>query len=132
MDCYGQYRNKQDFDDKAPWQSRIVYAKAHSAVKNFVANIMRLMMQSEQWMTVDPGSSYHPTLDPKALAPLVEKTVLKLANTAHTRSQLRDALEFGAACGLGVLKVGWAYQNVMNLSVGGDDTGPLLIQKKRK
>lgn len=132
LDCYGQYRNKQDFDDKAPWQSRIVYAKAHSAVKNFVANIMRLLMQSEQWVTVDPGSSFHPTLDIHSMSPLVEKAVLKLANTAHVRSQLRDALEFGGACGLGVLKVGWAYRNVMDLSVSGDDTGPLLIQKKRK
>ena len=34
LDCYGQYRNKQDFDDKAPWQSRITFAKAHSAIKS--------------------------------------------------------------------------------------------------
>lgn len=129
LDCYGQYRNKQDFDDKAPWQSRITYAKAHSAVKNFVANIMRLLMQSEQWVTVEPGES-NPTL--KLWAPLVEQVVLQLADNAHTRSQLRDALEFGAACGLGVLKVGWAYQNKLDLSVGGDDTGPVLIQKQRK
>ena len=124
-----QYRNKQDFDDKAPWQSRITYAKGHSAVKNFVANIMRLLMQSEQWVTVEAGEN-NPTL--KSLAPLVEKVVLSLADNAHVRSQLRDALEFGAACGLGVLKVGFAYQNKMDLSVGGDDTGPLLIQKLRK
>jgi hypothetical protein len=132
LDCYGQYRNKQDFDDKAPWQSRLTYAKAHSAVKNFAANIIRLLLQSEQWVTVDPGSSYNPTIDIKHISPLVEKVVLKLANNAHFRSQFRDALEFGAACGLGVLKVGWGYRNVFDLSVKGDDTGPLLIQKKRK
>src|SRR5438309_9621073 len=55
LDAYGQYRNKQDFDDKAPWQSRITFAKAHSAVKNFVAQVMRLLQQSEQWITVEPG-----------------------------------------------------------------------------
>lgn len=129
LDAYSQYRNRQDFDDKAPWQSRITYAKAHSAVKNFVANIMRLLMQSEQWVTVEPGEASD-TL--KLMAPLVEKTVLQLAGNAHFRSQLRDALEFSAACGLGVLKIGWAYQNKVDLSVGGDDTGPILIQKQRK
>src|SRR5216684_2630548 len=131
LDCYGQYRNKQDFDDKAPWQSRITYAKAHSAVKNFVANIMRLLMQSEQWVTVEPGE-VNPTIDLKRTSPLIEKVVLRLLDNAHFRSQLRDALEFGAACGLGVLKIGWAYQNKTDLSVGGDDTGPILVQKRRK
>jgi hypothetical protein len=131
LDAYGQYRNKQDFDDKAPWQSRITYAKAHSAVKNFVANIMRLLMQSEQWVTVEPGET-NPTIDLQKTSPLVEKTVLRLADNAHFRSQLRDALEFGAVCGLGVLKIGWAYLNKLDMSVGGDDTGPILIQKQRK
>ena len=129
LDAYSQYRNRQDFDDKAPWQSRITYAKAHSAVKNFVANIMRLLMQSEQWVTVEAGEN-NPTL--KLFSPMVEKTVLQLADNSHFRSQLRDALEFGAACGLGVLKAGGCYQNKTDLSVGGDDTGPWLIQKQRK
>jgi hypothetical protein len=131
LDCYGQYRNKQDFDDKAPWQSRITYAKAHSAVKNFAANIMRLLMQSEQWVTVEPGE-VNPTVNMKQIAPLVEKAVLRLADNSHFRSQFRDALEFGGVCGLMVLKIGWAYQNKLDLSVGGDDTGPVLIQKRRK
>src|SRR5690348_7412590 len=131
LDAYGQYRNKQDFDDKAPWQSRITFAKAHSAVKNFVANIMRLLMQSEQWVTVEPGE-VNPTIDMKRTAPLVEKVVLRLADTAHFRSQLRDALEFAGACGVGVLKIGWAYRKATDLSVGGDDTGPLLTIKQRK
>ena len=131
LDCYGQYRNKQDFDDKAPWQSRITFAKAHSAVKNFAANIMRLLVSSEQWVTVEPGE-VNPTLDLKRTAPLIEKVVLRLLDTAHFRSQLRDALEFGGACGLGVLKVGWSYRNATDLSVGGDDTGPFLVQKSRK
>jgi len=127
LDCYGQYRNKQDFDDKAPWQSRITFAKAHSAVKNFVAQIMRLLLQTEQWVTVEKETSTN-----AIFASFVETVVLKLARTAHFRSQFRDALEFGAICGLGVLKFGWAYENVFDLSVGGDDTGPLLVQKKRK
>lgn len=131
LDAYGQYRNKQDFDDKAPWQSRITFAKAHSAVKNFAANIMRLLVSSEQWVTVEPGE-VNPTIDLKRSAPLIEKAILRLADTAHFRSQLRDSLEFGAACGLGVLKIGWAYQNAFDLSVGGDDTGPWIMQKKRK
>ena len=131
LDCYGQYRNKQDFDDKAPWQSRITFAKAHSAVKNFVAQIMRLLQQSEQWITVEPGE-VNPTVDLKRTAPLVEKVVLRLLDNAHFRSQFRDALEFGAICGMGVLKIGWAYQNKTDLSVGGDDTGPMLVQKQRK
>jgi hypothetical protein len=131
MDCYGQYRNKQDFDDKAPWQSRITYAKAHSAVKNFVANIMRLLMQSEQWVTVESGE-INPTIDLSKFAPYVETTVLRLADNAHFRSQFRDSLEFGAGPGMGVLKIGWAYQNKQDLSVGGDDNGPVLIQKQRK
>lgn len=131
LDVYGQYRNKQDFDDKAPWQSRITYPKAHAAVKNFVANVMRLLMQSGQWVTVEPGQ-YNPDLNLQLTSPMVETVVLKLANTAHFRSQFRDSLEFGAICGLGVLKIGWAYQNVYDLSVGGDDTGPILVQKQRK
>jgi len=131
LDCYGQYRNKQDFDDKAPWQSRIVYAKAHATVKQFTANIMRLLLNSEQWLTVEPGE-VNPTVDLKKTSPLVEKVILRLADTSHVRSQLRDSLEFGAIVGLGVLKVGWAYQNVFDLSVGGDDTGPLLVQKQRR
>lgn len=131
LDAYGQYRNKQDFDDKAPWQSRITFAKAHSAVKNFVANIMRLLMQSEQWITVEPGE-INPTIDLKRSAPLIEKVVLRLADTAHFRSQLRDALEFAGACGLGVLKLTWKYENKQDLSVGADDTGPLLVMKQRK
>lgn len=131
LDCYGQYRNKQDFDDKAPWQSRITFSKAHSAVKNFVANIMRLLLQSEQWVTVEPGE-VNPTIDLKRSAPLIEKVVLRLADTAHTRSQLRDAFEFAGIIGVGCLKVGWAYQNAFDLSVGGDDTGPWLVQKQRR
>jgi hypothetical protein len=131
LDAYGQYRNKQDFDDKAPWQSRITFAKGHSAVKNFVANVMRLLMQSEQWVTVEPGE-INPTIDLKRSAPLIEKVVLRLADTSHFRSQFRDALEFAGACGLGVLKLTWKYENKTDLSVGGDDTGPLLVQKIRK
>ena len=127
LDCYGQYRNKQDFDDKAPWQSRITFAKAHSAVKNFVAQIMRTLLQTEQWVTVEKETSTN-----AIFAPFVESVILKLARTAHFRSQFRDALEYGAICGLGCLKFGWAYDNVFDLSVGGDDTGPFLTQKKRK
>lgn len=131
LDTYGQYRNKQDFDDKAPWQSRLMFAKAHSAVKNFVANIMRLLMQSQQWVSVEAGE-INPTIDLKKTAPLVEKVVLALANNGHFRSQFRDALEFAGVLGLGVLKIGWMYQNKVDLSVGGDDTGPWLTQKTRK
>ena len=149
LDCYGQYRNKQDFDDKAPWQSRITFAKAHSAVKSFVAQVMRLLLQSEQWATVDPGSSYNPNVPVKLIAPMVETTVLKLASNSHFRSQFRDALEFAAVCGMGVLKFGWSYENIFDLgvdwgtmvdgkfksvsrAVGGDDTGPFVVQKKRR
>lgn len=131
LDCFGQYRNKQDFDDKAPWQSRITFAKAHAAVKNFVANIMALLVKSEQWLTVEPGE-VNPTIDLKRSAPLVEKVVLRLADNAHFRSQFRDALEFAGACGLGVLKLTWKYENKSDLSVGSDDTGPLLVMKQRK
>jgi len=131
LDTYGQYRNKQDFDDKAPWQSRITFAKAHSAVKTFVAQVMRLLMQSEQWVTVEPGE-INPKVDLKKTAPLVEKVVLRLLDNSHFRSQFRDALEFAAVCGMGVLKIGWNYEKKVDLSVGGDDTGPLLVQKKRK
>src|SRR5882757_328501 len=127
LDCYGQYRNKQDFDDKAPWQSRITFAKAHSAVKNFTAQIMRLLLQTEQWVTVEQATSTN-----QIFAPFVETAILKLAKTAHFRSQFRDAVEYGAIIGLGVLKFGWAYRNVFDLSVGGDDTGPMIVQKKRK
>lgn len=131
LDAYGQYRNKQDFDDKAPWQSRITFAKAHSSVKNFVANVMGLLMKSEQWLTVEPGE-VNPTIDLKRSAPLIEKVVLRLADNAHFRSQLRDALEFAGACGLGVLKFTWKYENRQDLSVGADDTGPLLVMKSRR
>src|SRR5579863_2766975 len=131
LDTYGQYRNKQDFDDKAPWQSRLMFAKAHSAVKNYVANVMRLLMQSQQWVSVEAGE-INPYIDLKKTAPLVEKVVLALANNGHFRSQFRDALEFAGVIGLGVLKIGWMYQNKIDLSVGGDDTGPFVIQKTRK
>lgn len=106
LQCYALYRNKADFTDKAPWQSRLMFSKAFAAVKQLTANVIRLLMSSQQWVTVEPGEA-NPDL--ASMAPYVETTVLKLANTAGVRKELRDSLDFGGAIGLGVLKGEWRY-----------------------
>lgn len=106
LQCYALYRNKADFSDKAPWQSRLMFSKAFAAVKQLTANVIRLLLSSEQWVTVEPGET---KTDIASIAPYVETTVLKLAKTAGTRRELRDSLDFAGAIGLGVLKGDWRY-----------------------
>src|SRR6267142_3709199 len=85
LQCYQQLRGHQDFTDKAPWQSRLVLGKSHAAVKQFVSNIFKLLHSSEQWISVEPGEA-NPNL--KKYAPLVEKSVLRLTDTAECRLSL--------------------------------------------
>ncbi len=106
LQCYQQMRGHQDFTDKAPWQSRLVFSKSHAAVKQFVANIFKLLHSSEQWISVEPGEA-NPNL--KKYAPLVEKSVLRLTDTAECRLAMRDCLEFGGAIGVMALRIDWAY-----------------------
>lgn len=108
LECYAIYRNKADFNDKAPWQSKLMFSKAFAAVKQATANILRLLMSSEQWVTVEPGEA-KPGLD--AIAPYIEKVVLKLAATASFRDEFRDGLDFGFAIGETVLKGEWRYSD---------------------
>lgn len=121
LQCYALYRNKADFNDKAPWQSKLMFSKAFAAVKQATANIFRLLMSSEQWVTVEPGEA-KPGLD--TIAPYIEKAVLQLANTANTRSELRDSLDFGFGIGLGVIKGEWRYSDrtYISLEQGRDGT----------
>src|SRR5437868_6655524 len=83
LQCYQLTRNHQDFTDKAPWQSRLTLAKAHAAVKQFVANIVRLLLSSQQWVTVEPGE---PNQQLKVTAPMVESAVLNLCDTPDRKS----------------------------------------------
>jgi hypothetical protein len=106
LQCYQQMRGHQDFTDKAPWQSRLVLGKGHAAVKQFVANLFKLMRSSEQWLTVEPGEA-NPDL--KKLSPLVESVVLKLTDTPECRLETRDSLEFGGSIGVMALRIDWAY-----------------------
>src|SRR5574341_273865 len=108
QDCYAAYRNQENFDDKAPWQSKLAFTKGYSAVKQFVANIFKLLLSSEQWVTVEPGE---PNPMQKVTAPMVEGVVLKLADNDSIRVELRDALEFGAIIGVVALRVEWEYSN---------------------
>ena len=136
LQCYQIYRNHADFSDKAPWQSRLLFSKGFSAVKTLTANILRLLMSSQQWLTVEPaepGDIY------KATAPIVEDVVLKLADSGSAHTTLRDALEFGACIGVGAVKVEWRYdiRNDLALEPGrdgssGQPTDPVLQQKQRK
>ena len=132
LQCYALYRNKADFSDKAPWQSRLMFSKAFAAVKQATANIIRLLLTSEQWVTVEPGDA-NPNLD--LLAQIVEHIVLKLAGTADARVSVRDALDFAFAIGLGVIKVDWRYdiRNDLSIEPGRDGSSetPQLIQKQR-
>src|SRR5258706_8992248 len=106
LQCYQQLRGHQDFTDKAPWQSRLVLGKAHSAVKQFTANLMKLLRSSEQWLTVEPGEANQ---ELKKYAPLVESAVLKLCNTPQCRVETRNGLEFGGSIGVMALRIDWAY-----------------------
>ena len=133
LQCYALYRNKADFSDKAPWQSRLMFSKAFAATKQATANIVRLLLSSEQWVTVEPGDA-NPNLE--LLSEVVEHVVLKLAADADTRLAIRDALEFCFILGLGVLKIDWRYDIRNDLSIapgrdGSSDT-PQLIQKQRQ
>lgn len=136
LQCYAIYRNKADFSGKAPWQSKLMFSKAFAAVKQATANIFRLLMSSEQWVTVEPGEA-KPGLD--EIAPYIEKVVLKLANNAGVRSELRDALDFAFAIGLGIIKGEWRYdtRNDVSLDAGRDGSSdtpqnPTFIQKQRE
>lgn len=140
LQCYQQMRGHQDFSDKAPWQSRLVLGKAHAAVKQFVANIFKLLHSSEQWISVEPGEA-NPNL--KKYAPLVEKSVLRLTDTAECRLSLRDCLEFGGSIGVMALRIDWAYgekNEVSTYTLGrdgssapsGGTTEQRLGQKQRK
>lgn len=136
LQCYALYRNKADFADKAPWQSRLMFSKAFAAVKQLTANLLRLLMSSEQWVTVEPGES-NPDL--VSMAPYVETTVLKLANNAGVIAELRDGLEFGGCIGLGVIKGEWRYdtRNDVSINAGKDGSSetpqnPTIEQKSRK
>lgn len=134
--CYAIYRNKADFLDKAPWQSKLMFSKAFAAVKQATANVMRLLMSSEQWVTVEPGEA-KPGLD--QIAPYIEKVVLKLAATASFRDELRDGLDFGFSIGQTVIKGEWRYSDrtYVSLEQGRDGSSetpqnPTLKPKTRQ
>lgn len=133
LQCYALYRNKADFSDKAPWQSRLMFSKAFAAVKQLTANVIRLLMSSEQWVTVEPGETKS---DLASIAPYVETTVLKLAKTAATRRELRDSLDFAGAIGEGVIKGEWRYDLKREVAEqagrDGESEIPSLQVKSRK
>jgi hypothetical protein len=138
LQCYQMTRNHQDFTDKAPWQSRLVLAKAHAAVKQFVANIVRLLLSSQQWVTVEAGEA-NPQL--KLTAPYVESSILSIMDTPEFRYEFRDALEFGGAIGVGAMRVDWSYaeRNDLTVQLGRDgSSAPIsgssfgISQKQRK
>ena len=126
LDCWDTYRNKQDFSSKATWESRVTLAKGHAAVKHAVANMMKLLTQAQQWVTVEDIARQEPSF-----APLVEKGVLRLAEIAEFKEPLRDAFEFGFATMFGALKVLWKFEPYEHVSVENSTSGLMKRQSTR-
>lgn len=127
LKAWNQYRNKQDFSDKASWQSKVTLAKAHAAVKHFVANMMRLLTQSEQWITVENVEDH---LE-QSFAPYVERGILKMADIVQFRMPVRDAIENGAVTAISCLKVIWQL-DPDNVAFIRDEGGqPVLVNQTR-
>ena len=122
--CYDQYRGKYDFSDKEEWQSRITINKGHAAVKHAVANILKLLVQSPQPVSVEEFSGFQGYVK-MFFAADVEKAVTKLWESAHYREVLRDILEGGFACGLGALKVNSQMGERNFTSIGYNDEGQM-------
>ncbi len=122
LSCYDQYRNKADFSAKESWQSRITIAKGHAAVKHATANILKLLTQTAQPITVEDDT-------PRMVswAPDVEKVVLKLWQKANYRECMRDTLEGGFACGLGAVKTTWNFDERNRTTLGDENNQPVAI-----
>ena len=128
LQCWEQYRNEQNFDDKASWESRVTLAKGHAAVKHFTANMLRLLTQAEQWVTVEDVEA----LDGQpSFAPTVETGVLKVAELANFKDALRDAWEYGAATMFGCLKVIWQFTPTQHTTIEQGEQGLQLRQQER-
>ena len=123
--CYDQYRNKCDFSSKESWQSQITIAKAHAAVKHATANILKLLAQTSQPITVEDLAAN--SRFPMFFASDVERGILKLWEVATYREWLRDLLEGGFACGMGVGKVIWQYGERNHTSIGVDKGQPAIF-----
>ena len=128
LQCWEQYRNEQNFDDKASWESRITLAKAHAAVKHFTANMFRLLANAEQWVTVEDIES---TGGKPSFAPYVEMGILKMAEVAEFKEPLRDAWEYAAATMFGCLKVIWQFTPTQHTTIEQGDQGLMLRQQER-
>jgi len=135
LECWEQYRNEQDFSDKASWESRITLAKGHAAVKHFVANILRLLTQSEQWVSVEDVGAENPLMQLStgvpSFAPFVERGVLKLADNAGFKEPLREALEFAGATMFGALKVIWQHTPTWHTTIEQGEQGLQLRQQQK-
>ena len=129
LTCWEQSRNKQDFSDKASWQSRITLAKAHAAVKHFVANIMRLMTQSEQWVNVEDVAANPQMFMGASVAQSVESGVLRAAELAGFKEPFRDALETSGATMFGALKVIWQHTPYQSTTIEDGSDGLQLRQR---
>lgn len=126
--CWEQYRNEQNFDDKASWESRITLAKGHAAIKHFTANMMKLMTQAPQWVTVEDVEAMH---GQPSFAPVVEAGVLKMGDLAGHREVLRDAWEYSAATMFGCLKVIWQFTPTYHTTIEQGENGMQLRQQER-
>lgn len=126
-ECWAQYRNVMDFSEKASWESRITVAKGHAAIKHFTANIMRLLTQSPQWITVEDVVR----VDQDSFAPFVEKGVLKMAELAGFKEVFRDALEYSGAAMFGCMKVIWQFTEANHSTIEQGEKGLQLRRQTR-
>ncbi len=110
LECYDQYRNKQDFTDKEDWQARVTLAKSHASVKQGVANIRKLFLQAKEVVSVLDESGRN-----AAFAPYVETAVRKMWEYSSFLDVSSEAFEFGLIIGLIAARQDWVYEELLTL-----------------
>jgi len=124
LECWDQYRNRQDFSDKEDWQARVTLAKAHSAVKQGVANFMRLLKQAGKYVLVeDPGNQN------QSFAPYVREGVHRLWEVSGFNDRSREAMEAGLIMGLMAAREDWVYEAVTKVQSNGLQVVPVQAQE---
>lgn len=105
LETWDSYRNKQDFSDKEDWQSRVTLAKAHSAVKQGVANIRKLFAQARDVVLVEDPSGKN-----AAFAPYIQEAIKQVWDRAGFLDETSEALESGLIMGLIAVRQDWQFR----------------------
>ncbi|MHA2064738.1 MAG: portal protein, partial [Candidatus Thorarchaeota archaeon] len=114
LECWDQYRNRQDFGDKEDWQAKVTLAKAHSSVKQGVANLVRLMKQAGKFVLVEDPSGVN-----SSFAPHVREGVHRIWETGKFLDTSREALEAGLIMGLQVVRLDWTFEPAFKIQSDG-------------